>query len=176
MMQYRPFGSLDFAVSALGFGCMRLPTIDGAIDEEQAIRMLHYAIDHGVNYLDTAYPYHGGQSEPLVGRALQGGYRGAVAGDQVAPTASVNEPDFDRMLNEQLERLQTDRLDVSPAARPEPQAVGDGARHGRAAVAGRPRASGRVGAVGFSFTTRCPRSARSSTPTTGRYARSSTTI
>lgn len=73
-MQYRNFGRLGFEVSALGFGAMRLPTKeDGRIDEAEAQSMLHYAIDHGVNYVDTAYPYHGGASETFLGRALQGG-------------------------------------------------------------------------------------------------------
>ena len=55
-MQYRNFGRLDFQVSALGFGAMRLPAKDGRIDEAEATRMLHYAADHGANYVDTAYP------------------------------------------------------------------------------------------------------------------------
>ena len=58
-------------LSLLGFGAMRLPTFaDGTIDEAQVAEMTAYAIDHGVNYFDTAYPYHGGESERVMGRVL----------------------------------------------------------------------------------------------------------
>jgi predicted aldo/keto reductase-like oxidoreductase len=62
-MKYRKFGRLDWEASVLGFGCLRFPTEgedDAAIDEPEATRMIRWAIDHGVNYLDTAYGYHGG--------------------------------------------------------------------------------------------------------------------
>lgn len=69
-MIYRDFQ--DKKLSALGFGTMRLPTgPDGSIDEEQVRRMTRYAIDHGVNYFDTAYPYHNGNSERVIGRVLK---------------------------------------------------------------------------------------------------------
>jgi predicted aldo/keto reductase-like oxidoreductase len=114
-MKYRTFGKLDWSPSALGFGAMRLPTIggdEGKIDEAEARRMIRYAIDQGVNYVDTAYPYHQKTSEPFVGRALQDGYRERVRLATKLPCWSVDTAgDFDRFLNEQLERLQTDYVD-----------------------------------------------------------------
>ncbi len=114
-MQYRPFGTLDFQVSALGFGAMRLPTKNGNagdIDEAKATRMLRYAIDHGVNYVDTAYPYHEGHSESFVGRALQDGYREKVRLATKMPSWEIQTTDdFDKYLNEQLDRLQLDYVD-----------------------------------------------------------------
>ena len=114
-MQYRPFGTLDFQVSALGFGTMRLPTVGGdynQVDEPLAIEMIRYAIDHGVNYIDSGHPYHGGNSERVLGKALQGGYRDEVKIATKLPCWAVNEPaDFDRLLDEQRGRLGVDHID-----------------------------------------------------------------
>lgn len=115
-MQYRKFGTLDFNVSALGFGAMRLPTKKAGdkrvVDEDEARKMLYYAIDNGVNYIDTAYPYHDGQSEVFVGKALKDGYRDKVKVATKLPSWLVKETsDFDKLFNEQLERLQTEYVD-----------------------------------------------------------------
>ena len=114
-MQYREFGKLDWKVSALGFGAMRLPTTDGNtanIDKPEAIRMIRCAIDNGVNYLDTAYPYHAGQSERLVGEALKDGYREKVKLATKMPIRTVESADdLDRIFAEQLERLQESKID-----------------------------------------------------------------
>lgn len=68
MMQYKDFK--ECRLSRLGFGTMRLPLIDGQIDQQQVEKMTDYAIEHGINYFDTAYPYHGGYSETSIGKAL----------------------------------------------------------------------------------------------------------
>lgn len=115
-MRTTRFGQLDWQASVLGFGAMRLPRIDddpGRIDEPEAIRMMRYAIDHGVNYVDTAYPYHRGTSEGLVAKVLRDGYRERVKLATKLPCWLVKEAgDFDRYLNEQLERLETTEIDL----------------------------------------------------------------
>jgi predicted aldo/keto reductase-like oxidoreductase len=114
-MQYRKLGKLDWEVSVLGFGAMRLPLAGkeaGDVDEPESTRMMRYAIDHGVNYVDTAYPYHEGKSERVVGKALKDGYREKVKVATKLPVWHVEEAkDFDRYFNEQLERLQTEKID-----------------------------------------------------------------
>ena len=115
-MLYRKMPGVDRELSILGMGCMRLPLNDPndpkTIDEKTAMEMVRTAIDRGVNYIDTAYPYHGGESEPFVGRVLQDGYRDKVALATKLPTWAIEtREDMDRYLSEQLERLQTDVID-----------------------------------------------------------------
>ncbi len=154
-MQYRKFGKLDWQVSALGFGCMRLPVINGEdkeIDKPEALRMIRHAIDQGVNYIDTAYPYHGGNSERVVGMALKEGYRQKVRLATKMPTWLIGTyADFDVYLDKQLRRLKTDRIDfyllhalnLSRWMKLRDLEVRDWAE--------KAKKSGKIGAIGFSF-------------------------
>lgn len=154
-MKYRTFGKLSWKPSALGFGAMRMPTLDGNdahIDEPEAARMLRHAIDQGVNYIDTAYPYHQGNSESFVGRALADGYRERVKLATKLPCWLVKTADdFDRLLNEQLDRLQTDHIDfyllhaLNKESWPGMRGLGV-LQWAEGAIA-----DGRIGHLGFSF-------------------------
>ncbi|QOR34730.1 aldo/keto reductase [Clostridium sp. 'deep sea'] len=115
-MHYRSFPCApDKKISVLGFGCMRLPHLNndsGQINDEEALKMVRYAIDNGVNYIDTAYPYHKGTSEKFVARALKNGYREKVYLATKHPVWLVEEyADFEKYLNEQLANLETDYID-----------------------------------------------------------------
>lgn len=112
-MQYRDFGKTGLKVSALGFGAMRLPLCsDESVDEAESISMIRHAIDGGVNYVDTAYPYLNGQSEIIVGHALADGYRDKVYLATKSPVWLIEkEEDFNRLLEEQLQKLNTDHID-----------------------------------------------------------------
>ena len=120
-MLYRQLNNSDINLSILGFGCMRLPLIDNKpekIDKEKAMELLHYAIDHGVNYIDTAYIYHAaifgqaGESEPFVGEAIKGHWRKKVYLATKMPLFLINQKEqMEPILKEQLDSLQTDYLD-----------------------------------------------------------------
>ncbi|MEJ2240960.1 MAG: aldo/keto reductase [Candidatus Bathyarchaeota archaeon] len=114
-MQYRKMGSLDWNVSALGLGCMRLPPrrINKLrAQTDKSIEIIRYAIDNGINYIDTAWPYHLGDSEKILGEALKDGYREKVYLVTKLPMFMVrNSKHFDKYLKTQMKRLQTDYLD-----------------------------------------------------------------
>ena len=121
-MELRVMGKTGVQVSPLGFGVMRLPLKDGGktansstindVDIETSIAMIRRAIDKGVNYFDTAYNYVSGSSEVVLGQALKDGYREKVYVASKSPAWLYKAPeDFDRYLDEQLERLQMDYID-----------------------------------------------------------------
>ena len=115
-MQYRKMGSLDWEVSALGFGCMRLPPRRlnrMRADTKESVRIIRHGIDLGINYVDTGWPYHLGDSERILGQALQDGYRerAHLVTKLFMPLVRKTE-DFDSFLHRQLERLRTDHLDI----------------------------------------------------------------
>jgi len=114
-MQYRTLGNSGTKVSALGFGCMRLPTVkDSRINRKEAIKLIRKGIDNGITYMDTAWTYHGGESEVILGLALKDGYRELVTLVTKCPVGRTEftEPEhYDEHLNEQLERLDEDYVD-----------------------------------------------------------------
>ena len=112
-MIYRDFGNMVNKVSSFGIGCMRLPSKDGTVDVDESIKMIRYGIDNGVNYIDTAYFYHGGQSERIVGKALKDGYRSKVYLTTKLPVGGAKcYQDFVDIFNEQYSRLDTDYFDI----------------------------------------------------------------
>lgn len=112
-MLYRTVPKNGDELSILGFGCMRLPTTkDGRIDENRATKQVRNAIDRGVNYLDTAWPYHAGESENFLGRALVDGYRERIKLATKLPSWMIKtREDMDNYLNTQLTKMKTDRID-----------------------------------------------------------------
>jgi predicted aldo/keto reductase-like oxidoreductase len=154
-VQYRNMGSLDWQVSALGFGCMRLPTRRLnrlRVDADEAIRIIRRGIDLGINYIDTAWPYHLGDSERVLGQALRDGYRARVHLATKLPTFLVfKTEDFDRYLDTQLERLQTDHVDVYLFHHLTAGAFEKVVRLGLLDKMEQAKAQGRIRHVGFSF-------------------------
>lgn len=159
-MRFRRLGQTGLDVSALGFGCMRLPVLcdaDGRpdhqrIDEATATAMLRRAIAAGVNYVDTAWMYHGEHSESWLGRALQGGYREQVVLADKSPTWRIAAAsDFDRFLNLQLERLQTDHIDLYLLHGLDDANWHKVADYDLLSAAERALGDGRIGHLGFSF-------------------------
>lgn len=111
-MQYRKVKKNGHQLSALGYGCMRFQTIEGKIDEERSKAQLYSAIKQGVNYIDTAYTYHKGESESFLGRVLTPDIRKTIKLATKLPQWLVNSrEDMDRLLEEQLKKLQTEYID-----------------------------------------------------------------
>ena len=114
-MKYRTMGKLGIQASAFGLGCMRFngaASGDSVIDEQKAVSLIRRAIDGGVTYIDTAYVYLDKTSEIVLGKALRDGYREKVTiATKVPPDLVNSREDLERILAEELEKLQTDHID-----------------------------------------------------------------
>ena len=112
-MLYRNVPKNGDSLSILGYGCMRFPTRMGAINETLAEQQLMHALDQGVNYVDTAYPYHNRKSEPFLGRVLSANQcrdRVKIA-TKLPHWMTRTRKEMAQLLDDQLKRLQTDRID-----------------------------------------------------------------
>jgi predicted aldo/keto reductase-like oxidoreductase len=151
-MLYRKAPRTGDELSILGFGCMRLAQKNGRIDEERAAGQIRRAIDGGVNYIDTAWPYHAGESEPFTGRALAGGYRERVKLATKLPAWLVkNRADMDRFLYAQLKKLATSRIDYYLVHSLTGNTWDRVAALGVAEFLDQAKSDGRIGNAGFSF-------------------------
>ena len=152
-MEKRKLENLGIETSLLGFGCMRFPvTAEGKIDEPEAERMLDKAIAAGVNYIDTAYPYHNGDSEPFVGRVLKKYDRHSFYLATKLPCWNVSKKeDAERIFEEQLTRLQTDYIDFYLMHALSGDSFRKMAELGVVEVLERLKAEGRIKYLGFSF-------------------------
>jgi len=112
-MLYREVPKNGDKLSILGYGCMRLPTRLGGINEKLAEKQIMHAMDLGVNYFDTAVPYHSGKSEPFLGKIFsKNKCRDRIKIATKLPHWNVHsKADMDKILDEQLEMLHTDRID-----------------------------------------------------------------
>ncbi len=155
-MQTRYFAPLQRQCSLFGLGTMRMPThvVDGrtCMDRQACIAMIRHAIDSGVTYVDTAYPYHGGESETVVGLALQDGYRQRVALTTKLPVWLVKEPaDVMRILDEQLEKLQTDAIDFYLVHALDREKWEHTKKMGVLEILQKAKEAGKIRHIGFSF-------------------------
>ena len=107
------FGESPYKVNRLGFGAMRLPVLaDGKVDFELSTPMIRYAIERGVNFLDSHHFYHNGESEEAIGRAIQGIPRNKVIlQTKIGMYNNYPEKECWRLLEQALKKLRTDYLD-----------------------------------------------------------------
>ena len=162
-MKRRTIGNTGIDVFPLGFGVMRLPMKDGGrsnsrvdkslIDVDASVAMIREAIDNGLDYLDTAYPYVGGVAEKVLGLALKDGYREKVRiATKTTPWLQNDEGDFEKMMSEQFERIGTDYFDFYMI-----HSINDDSWRNKVLPLGlvdklfAAKRDGKVGHVGFSF-------------------------
>ncbi len=161
-MRYRKLGKTKQNVSILGFGAMRLPMAGNPggmagfdpnvpIEEVEATQMVEYAVEHGINYFDTAYGYHGGKSETFMGKTLKKCRSQVMIATKLPPFMIQKPEDFERLFNEQLSKLQTDYLDVYLVHGIDSNSWARMKELGVLDFLDRLRAGGRIRFAGFSF-------------------------
>ena len=152
-MEKRKMENLGIETSLLGFGCMRFPvTAEGKIDEPLAEKMMDKAIASGVNYIDTAYPYHGGESETFVGKVLSKYDRSSLYLATKLPCWHVKEKeDVIKLFEEQLAKLKTDYIDFYLMHALNGDSFRRMAQMGVIEILEELKAQGRIKYLGFSF-------------------------
>ena len=152
-MKYRKMPNTGDDLSVLGFGCMRFPLdSSGAIDRDLSERMIRHGVERGVNYIDTAWPYHNGESEPFVGEVLSKGLREKVNLATKLPSWLINDhDDMEDFLNKQLERLKTERIDYYLVHALNRKHWDNLRKNDLFSFLEKVKSDGRVGSVGFSF-------------------------
>ena len=152
-MEYRKLDKLGIETSLLGFGCMRFPVMeDGKIDRAEAERMVDKAIAEGVNYIDTAYPYHQGESELVVGEILKKYDRNSFYLATKLPCWEVHKTeDIRRLFEEQLKKLQVEYVDFYLMHALNRQRFDDMEALGCLNELEALRAEGKIKYIGFSF-------------------------
>lgn len=157
-MKYRPYGKkVDFEASVFGFGCMRMPQMKndkGEMVPDQAFAntLIRHAVEHGVNYFDSANTYLGGLSDAMLGEALSGGYREKVmAVTKIQPRLITNEDDFFSILDIQLKKLQSDYIDVMLAHSLNEDSYAHALKVDMFGMMEKARAMGKIRHLGFSF-------------------------
>ena len=149
-MQNRLIKKTGDEVSPLGFGAMRLPLKNGKVDRKKAREQIYYAIDNGVNFIDTAYLY--GDSEKFLGEILQGEYKDKVKICTKLPSIHVRKyEDMEKFLNEQLERLQRDCIDYYLIHSVDLKTVNRLLKKDLIKFLNKAKAEGKIRHVGFSY-------------------------
>lgn len=155
-MQYRSFPKIDKQLSVLGLGCMRLPVIDNdpaKIDKEKANVLLESALEAGINYVDSAWAYHKGMSEPWLGEAIERlGVRDKLNIASKSPVWLINEEsDWDKFLELQLKRLRTTHIDFYLMHALNKERWDNVLKHNGLGFLEKAKKDGRIGHFGFSF-------------------------
>ena len=152
-MQHRIYEKTGEEISLLGLGTMRMPIhADGKLNHEASIEMIRYAIDNGVNYVDTAYMYHDGESEVAVGKALKDGYREKIIlADKMPVWLAKDEKEMADIFEEQFSRLEVDSIDFYLVHNITAPIWKRAKRFGIIEFLEKQKKAGRIREIGFSF-------------------------